>query len=75
MPTQAADQLIAGVGWRNAASGARQEPHANAFFEAAHGMTQRGPGHADALRSAGEASLLGHGQKRRQDVQIVELHW
>ena len=39
--TQPAEQLLAGIGRRNAASGARQEPHADAFFKAAYRMAQR----------------------------------
>ena len=39
--TQTAQQLLAGVRRCDAASGARQQPHPNAFFKAAYRMTQR----------------------------------
>jgi len=73
--TQTADQLLAGVGWRHAACGTRQESYTKAFFKAANRMAQRGPRHAHSLRCTREASLFGHSQKGCQDVQIVELHW
>ncbi|MNF87541.1 hypothetical protein D3C84_700100 [compost metagenome] len=58
----------------DAASGAREQPHAQAFLHARHGPTHRCRRHASDQRSGGEAARFGGEAKQfdAAELKIVE---
>ena len=69
------DELRPSFRRRHAACGAREETHAEALFQAADRVTERGPRDAQPFGRLRKAPLFCDGQERRQHVQVVELHW
>ena len=73
--TQTTDELCPSLRRRHAACGAREKTNAEALFQPADRMTERGPRDAQPFRRLCKAPLFSNGQERRQHIQVVELHW
>ena len=69
------DELRPSFGRRNGAGSAREETHAEALFQAADRVTERGPRDAQPFGRLRKAPLFRNGEERRQHVQMVDLHW
>ena len=52
----------------------REKTNAEALFQPADRMTERGPRDAQPFRRLRKAPLFSNGQERRQHIQVVELH-
>jgi hypothetical protein len=68
------DQLLAGLGRRNASSRARQEADANAFLEPADRMTERGLRHTQPFGRPRKAAFFRYGEESRQDIEFIAVH-
>jgi hypothetical protein len=71
---QGIEQAGAGFGGGDAAGGAGQQAHAETFFQAAHGMTERGLGYAQLGGGLGEAALAGNVDEGLQVVEVFAGH-
>ncbi len=69
------EQPLAGIGRRNAARRAGEEPDAKPFLQAADGMAERGRGDAEMGRRPGEAAFPGDRQERHQIVDRLFRHY
>jgi len=66
--------LLSRFGGRNTARGARQQAHADVFFEPPNCMAHRGRRNAMPFGGAGKAAFLGDAEESGQTVEIVAFH-
>ncbi|MNT51292.1 hypothetical protein D3C72_1882530 [compost metagenome] len=67
-------ELFARVGGRHVARGARQQAHAQPFFQSADGMAERGRGDAQPGGGLGKAAFPRHGEEGLQIVDFGLAH-
>src|SRR5690606_34067678 len=67
-------ELLARLGRRDAAGGARKQPHVQTGFKITHSVAERRLRNAKLCGGAGETALPGDHHKRQQIVEIVFKH-
>ena len=64
-------QALAGLGRRDAARGAGQQPEPEPLFESADGVAERRLRNAELRGGPGEAPLLRHGEEGQEVVDVL----